>query len=164
MLNFTQKEMSLLKDEQKQEQLCVQKYQSFASQAQDPALKTLLTNLSQQEQQHLNTINQLISGQMPATGGSQQQGTQQAPPPAAQNGQQSGEVTFPGFQSQSQSDALLCEDLLSTEKHVSSTYNTAIFEFKDPNVRQVLNHIQKEEQQHGESLYQYMAAHGMYNA
>ena len=58
----------------------------------------------------------------------------------------------------------MCEDLLSTEKYVSSTYNTAIFEFRDPGVRQVLNHIQKEEQQHGEGLYAYMASHGMYQA
>ena len=43
-------------------------------------------------------------------------------------------------------DKLLCQDALSTEKYVSSTYNTSIFEFRDKNIRQVLNHIQKEEQ------------------
>ena len=32
----------------------------------------------------------------------------------------------------------------------------------DKNVRQVLNHIQKEEQEHGEKIYNYMASHGMY--
>ena len=30
-----------------------------------------------------------------------------------------------------------------------------------PQARDVLNHIQKEEQQHGKQLYDYMAAHGM---
>ena len=44
-------------------------------------------------------------------------------------------------------DKMLCSDSLSTEKFVSSTYNTAIFEFRDKNIRQVLNHIQKEEQE-----------------
>lgn len=62
-----------------------------------------------------------------------------------------------------QRDSYLCTDLLSTEKHVSSVYNTAIFEFKDTNTRNVLNHIQKEEQQHGEQIYNYMAQNGMYN-
>ncbi|WP_334299750.1 spore coat protein [Terrisporobacter sp.] len=30
-------------------------------------------------------------------------------------------------------------------------------------MRQVLNHIQKEEQDHGEKIYNYMNQHGMYN-
>lgn len=60
-------------------------------------------------------------------------------------------------------DKLLCQDALSTEKYVSSTYNTSIFEFRDTNIRQVLNHIQKEEQEHGEQIYNYMNKHGMYN-
>lgn len=62
-----------------------------------------------------------------------------------------------------QADAVLCNDMLMTEKYVSDTYNTAIFEFMDSNVRQVLNHIQKEEQQHGEGIFNYMKNNGMYN-
>jgi len=42
-------------------------------------------------------------------------------------------------------------------------YNISIFEFADANVRQALNHIQKEEQQHGEGIFNYMKSHGMYN-
>ncbi len=62
-----------------------------------------------------------------------------------------------------QKDSYLCTDLLSTEKHVSSVYNTAIFEFKDTGIRDVLNHIQKEEQRHGEQIYNYMSQNGMYS-
>ena len=69
----------------------------------------------------------------------------------------------PQIPSYNQEDKILCADLLSTEKYVSSTYNTAIFEFRDENVRNVLNHIQKEEQEHGKKIYDYMASHGMYN-
>ena len=61
-----------------------------------------------------------------------------------------------------QQDSYLCTDALSTEKHVSSVYNTGIFEFKDPGIREALNHIQKEEQQHGEQIYNYMEINGMY--
>lgn len=57
----------------------------------------------------------------------------------------------------------LCTDLLSTEKHVSSVYNICVFEFRDTNIRDTLNHIQKEEQQHGEQIYNYMSQNGMYN-
>ncbi|ARE89310.1 Coat F domain protein [Clostridium formicaceticum] len=49
-----------------------------------------------------------------------------------------------------------------TEKYVSATYNTAIFEFTNTNVRQILDHIQKEKQQHGEDIFNYMQSHGMY--
>ncbi|BBB90907.1 MAG TPA: spore coat protein [Methylomusa anaerophila] len=54
-------------------------------------------------------------------------------------------------------------DMLMTEKYVSGVYDTAIFEFADSNIRQTFNHIQKEEQQHGEDLFHYMQANGMYN-
>jgi spore coat protein CotF len=53
--------------------------------------------------------------------------------------------------------------MLMTEKYVSGAYDTAIFEFRDPQVRQILNHIQKEEQQHGEAIFNYMESMGMYN-
>jgi spore coat protein CotF len=155
MISFNQKETSYLQDAQKMEELCIKKYAGYANQAQDPELKQLMTQLGQQEQQHLDSINQLLAGQLPSTGGGQQQAGQQ------QGAQQ---TVFPPISggAPNQSDAVLCEDQLSTEKHVSSTYNTAVFEFRDANVRQILNHIQKEEQQHGERIFNYMASHGMY--
>jgi spore coat protein CotF len=60
------------------------------------------------------------------------------------------------------SDKDLCTDMLMTEKYVSGAYDTAIFEFKDASVRDVLNHIQKEEQKHGEAIFAYMQSKGMY--
>lgn len=167
MISFNQKETSLLEDQKKQEEICVKKYQGFAQQAQDPQLKQLFQTLAQQEQSHLDSINQMLSGQLPSMSGQNQQ------PP--QNGQQaqsggqpqfSNQLAFPPIQmgSSAQNDKDMCEDLLSTEKYVSSAYNTAIFEFRDANVRQALSHIQKEEQQHGQQLFAYMSAHGMCNA
>ena len=50
------------------------------------------------------------------------------------------------------------------EKHVSSLYDISVFEFSDTNMRKALNHIQAEEQQHGEKLYAYMNANGMYQS
>ena len=49
-----------------------------------------------------------------------------------------------------------------TEKYISSAYNTTVFEFKDTNAREALNHIQKEEQQHGEGIFNYMNKKGLY--
>ena len=57
----------------------------------------------------------------------------------------------------------MCSDLLMTEKYVSGSYNTTIFECRDTEVRDVLNHIQKEEQKHGEAIFKYMESKGIYS-
>ncbi len=54
-------------------------------------------------------------------------------------------------------------DVLATEKHASHLYDTCIFEFNDENARNALNHIQKEEQEHGKMIYDYMSVNGMYS-
>ena len=60
-------------------------------------------------------------------------------------------------------DEFMLRDMLSTEKHVSSVYNTSVFEFKNPACRKMLSHIQSEEQQHGEMIYAFMNCNGMYS-
>ncbi len=162
MNHLTQKERMLLEDQKKHEELCIQKYQNYVKQAQNPQLKQMFTQFANHEQQHLNTINQILNGQIPNV--SQQGGQQQ---------QSQGNTNFQNqtmlnnslnLSSGNQNDALLCQDALATEKYVSSTYDTTIFEFTNPQIRQVLNHIQKEEQQHGEGLYNFLQSHGMYHS
>jgi len=160
-IQLSQKEKSLLMDQKTHEETCVDKYTKYANQAQDPQLKQLFNSYSAKEQEHLNTINQLLNGQVPSMGGQQNQGQQ------AQNQQQmtSGaqtQMTSTVQGNYNQEDAKLCKDMLMTEKYVSGAYDTAVFEFRDTNVRQILNHIQKEEQQHGEGIFQYMQGQGMY--
>lgn len=160
MLNLNSKERMLLQDEKKHEELCIEKYNKYSEMASNPELKNLFSQLSEKEKQHLNTINQMLSGVLPNTnsgqGGKQQ--NQQS------NNQSSNEQKLNYYQSQTDfnNDKMLCQDSLSGEKYVSSTYDTAIFEFRDTNARQVLNHIQKEEQEHGEKIYNYMEQYRMY--
>lgn len=154
MLTLTQKENSLLQDEKKHEETCIQKYNEYANKATSPQLKALFQQLGQKEQEHLNTINQIISGTVPNINAQPQAQAQQQQPMQNSMSQNS--------ENNNPNDAYLCTDALSTEKYVSSTYNSSIFEFKDPNIRQTLNHIQKEEQEHGEQIYNYMAQNGMY--
>lgn len=149
-LKLTNKETALLKDQQKHEKVCIQKYQTYASQASDPQLKQLLNTYADQEQQHLNTITQMLNGQVPTMSSS---------------ASQSAPTSFSASQGavNKQSDSALCNDMLMTEKFVSGAYDTAIFEFKDTAMREALNHIQKEEQEHGNGIFQYMQSQGMYN-
>lgn len=151
-MNLSQKETMLLKDMRSKEQICIEKYGKYSAEASDTQLKDLFNQLGQNEQQHLQTLDQIISGNIPQMGGGQQQQAQapQSIQPSTSSPQQK------------QNDSYLCTDALSTEKHVSSAYNTSIFEFGDPAIRNILNHIQKEEQQHGEQIYNYMSVNGMY--
>ncbi|NLJ88885.1 MAG: spore coat protein [Epulopiscium sp.] len=159
-VQLTQKERMLLEDQKSHEEVCIKQYKEYANQAKDPQLKQLFNNYASKEQEHLNTINQILNGQVPQMSSSQSQ----------QGGQSSQSMTMgqsnnqSGSQSQNynQEDAVLCQHMLMTEKYVAGTYNTAVFEFKDPSIRQVLNHIEKEEQEHGEGIFNYMYQHGMY--
>jgi spore coat protein CotF len=165
----------LLEDNKKHEQLCIQKYHSYASQASSPELQQLFQTHASHEQQHYHTIDQLLNGQIPnisQQGGTQQQQQQQQQQQLQQQQQQQLQQQQQQLQQQqmnpqpglaNQVDAFLCNDLLNTEKYISGVYDTTIFEFTNPQVRQVLNHIQKEEQKHGEDIFLYMQSHNMYN-
>ncbi len=159
MTQWTQKEATLLKELQEQEKLCVEKYGQYAGRASDPELRLLFDNIRQMEVQHYDTLTTLLeNGQLPQQNQQGQQGQQNQqnqqimPPPSASSGPMSAGSAV---------DQYLCMDALSTEKYVSGSYDTSIFEFCDPSVRQALNGIQTAEQRHGEMLYGYMARHGI---
>ena len=149
-MKLTQKETTLLKDLKASEELCIEKYGTYAERAEDPELKTLFETIRTAELQHLSTIESLMQGTVPMMGG----GTQQ-------QSQQTSACCGGCNKTASRNDEFLCHDALDTEKHVSSLYDTCIFEFNDAGARDALNHIQKEEQEHGKKLYDYMSCHGM---
>lgn len=149
-MQLTQKETSLLKDLKEQEKLCVEKYAKYASSATDQQLQKLFAQIAQVEQQHFATLTQIENGTVPQQGGGSQS-------------QQSFSATYVADTPDKQADRYLCADALAAEKHVSHLYDTCVFEFKDDKLRNTLNHIQKEEQNHGKLLYDYMSANGMYS-
>jgi len=152
-MTLTQKETMLLEDMKSQEKLCIEKYTRFGSEACDGNLKNLFNYMCSVEQKHLETLDKISAGQVPTVNG---------------GGQSNQPVCTPVYASCSaddvnkKKDAFLCQDALSGEKHVSSVYDTCIFEFSDSSLRNVLNHIQKEEQKHGEMIYGYMSCNNMY--
>lgn len=155
---LTEKETMLLNDLKSEEKLCIDKYNKYASQACDQQLKNIFSSIGQTEQNHYDTITQMLNGTVP----SMNMGSNQKPN-FQTNSQQNLTQQQSYGQDQRKNDEYLCTDALGTEKHVSSTYNTCIFEFKDENTRNTLNHIQKEEQEHGKKLYDYMSQNGMYS-
>ncbi|QAT42385.1 spore coat protein [Aminipila luticellarii] len=170
---LTEKERTLLNDLKSEEKLCIDKYNKYSSEASCGELKNLFSSLEGVEQNHYDTITQILNGNTPSMGmgGSQKPNLQQMSgqnPISQQMSAQSQSSQQMSGQSQSggqdkTKDKYLCSDALGTEKHVSSMYDTCIFEFKDENVRNALNHIQKEEQEHGKKIYDYMSQNGMYS-
>ena len=152
-MTLTQKENSFLCDLKSQEQLCIEKYSKYATMAHDPALKQLFGDISRTEQAHLSTICEILGGK-------------EVSMPSESPSATAAKITpspSPCDADDKQEDGYLCRDSLAMEKHVSAVYDTAVFEFTSPVLRDTLAHIQKEEQNHGEMLYNYLAANGMYS-
>ena len=150
-MKLTEKERTLIEDLKGQEKLCVEKYSKYAAEASDSQLKDLFHGIASVEQQHYSTLESIEGGTVPGTS-SGSSGT--TPLPQSFSKAPAGSDT--------KTDAYLCSDLLSTEKHASHLYDTCVFEFQDTAVRQTLGHIQQEEQTHGKLLYDYMKVNGMY--
>jgi len=149
---LSQKEKLFLQDLKSEEELCVLKYKNYAEQAQDQQLSQLFNKLSSEEQKHYDTINQLLQGNMSTIQAGQSTGLNNM-------AQSNSSMQSSGG---NKSDKHLLHDMLSTEKYVSSSYDKSVFESAQPAIRQALQHIQKDEQSHGEQLFQYMESHGMY--
>ena len=151
-MTLTQKETDILKDLKSQEQLCVDKYKRYECEACDPALRSLFSEIRRTEENHLSTVSRILSGDEVAMN---------AAPPSAASEKYNGAKSECDA-SAKEKDAFMCKDALAMEKHVSGVYDTGIFEFNSPVLRDTLAHIQKEEQNHGEMLYNYMSQNGMY--
>ena len=148
-MKLSQKESDLMKDLKKQEQLCIDKYTKSAESASDAQLKKLFKKIASTEQKHLKTLEQIEKGTCPKLAGSKAQMPEfKAAYTAKQNADK-------------ENDCYLCNDLLTMEKHASHLYDTCVFEFVSDPVRSVLNLIQKQEQEHGKMIYDYMKANSM---
>jgi len=119
------------------------------------------------QQQAGSAQQQAGSAQQQQAGSAQQQQAGSAQQQQAGSAQQqqagSAQQSMQWGMGKNTEDKMLCSDLLSTEKYVSGAYDTAVFEAVNTTVRQALQHIQQDEQQHGHMLFTYMQAHGMYN-
>lgn len=149
---LTEKETAAIKDLQTQEQTCIEKYARYAGEAKDPVLKDLFSDLQKKEQQHYDSLGQVLSGTVPSCNCNDSDGRDYSP--------KATYSTMTDSQDK-KSDCFLATDCIGTEKMVSSEYNTDVFVFGDTNVRKLLADIQVEEQNHAEMLYKYKTVNGM---
>ena len=152
-MNLTEKERLLLTDLKADEQLCIEKYTRYESEAHDEGLKQIFKTIKEAERGHLTTICEILEGKevsMPSES------------PSATAAMPECEMSTCTADEKAE-DAFLAKDALSMEKKVAGSYNTSIFEFSSPVLRDTLAHIEKEEQNHGEMLWCYLNTNGMYN-
>lgn len=148
---LTNKESTLIKDNLAAEYLCIRKYEQYAALSSDQQLKQVFTDLANKEKDHATTLKNILT----QNGVNNQNLFESYTSPQGDLSSMQNNLGT--------TDAQLLNDALSTEKHVSSSYNNAILESVDPNIRKQLQHIQQEEQNHAETLFNAMQSRGWYN-
>ena len=132
MVNLTNKERFLLEGEKYQQQLAIDKYNNFSLQAADPILKTIFSNLSEIEENHLNMVNEMLQGRIP------QINTQNLHPYYTNTSSLSneylniGNMTITSMDNSfDDGDKIICFDALTTEELLHSTYSASSLEFEE---------------------------------
>lgn len=148
-----EKERTVIQDLQTQEKSCIEKYGKYAQQARDPELKNLFRTLQGKEQEHYDSLSQVLSGTVPKVNCNDSDGRTYQP-----------KATYTSVMASEDKmqDAFLATDCIGTEKLVSGEYNSEVFAFEDSDVRKLLADIQVEEQNHAEMLYKYKTANEMF--
>ncbi len=149
-MKLNQKEAQLVTELKAQEQLCIQKYDFYSKQATDPELKKLFKTLLKHEQAHYDMLQSLTDGKIPEIKNRK---------PLSLNFEP--QKTHSGKKEDLEFDKFLCTDLITTEKYVATDSNNDLFYFVSPEVRNVLNAIMTDEQNHAEMIWKYKQANKM---
>ena len=115
-----EKERTVIQDLQTQEQCCIEKYGKYAQQAKDPELKALFLELQGKEQEHYDSLTQVLNGNVPECDCNDTAGRDYLPKAA---------YTEDDNSEDKKNDAFLATDCIATEKLVSGEYNTDVFAF-----------------------------------
>lgn len=142
----TAKELALIKDMKDQEKLCADKFTKYADEASDCQLRELFNSFAEAETDHYNAVCSMESGEVPEICDCCDE-----------------EQEFTDSSEDKNLDTYLCSDALASQKHVSHLLDTCIFEFTDAPSRDALNKIQRNTQNQGKIIYDYMSANGMYS-
>ena len=149
---LTEKETTTIQDLITQEESCIEKYKRYSKEAKDPVLAALFSEIQSYEQQHHDTLNQILTGTVPSTNCNCSEGASYNPTATYDSMTNSEDK---------KNDCFLVTDCIGTEKLVSGEYSSNVFNFSDSKVRKALADIQIEEQNHAEMLYKYKTVNGM---
>lgn len=166
MVNLTSKERFLLEGEKYQEQLAIDKYNDYALQSQDNALKNLFFNLVKIEENHLNMINEMLQGNVPKINKNNLHPYYENNSINSNDYINIGNITLTamdGDNSYDDGDKIICFDALTTEELLHSTSSTSSLEFENTDFENILKYIIDEKSENIKYLNNYMIKKGMYN-
>lgn len=66
-MQLTEKEQSVIKELQTQEKSCVEKYRFYESSAKDPELQKLFHQIGDEEQEHFDSLADVLKGNVPGS-------------------------------------------------------------------------------------------------
>ena len=151
-MELSTKEKELLKDLRDQEKLCITKYDKYAASACSSELQTLFNSMAKVEREHHKTIVGMMDGKV------------ESAPSAISNSMTATAAAAHTRTRRAARTMRLCARICLLPKSMSRRfYDTCVFEFTNPQARKMLNHIQAEEQQHGQQLYAFMSNNNMYS-
>ncbi|WP_455539873.1 spore coat protein [Terrisporobacter sp.] len=165
MVNLTSKEKFLLEGEKYQHQLAIDKYNNYATQAQDIILKNLFSNLVKIEEKHLNIINEMLQGIVPKI-------NNETIHPYYENNYINsndylniGNITLSPIDNSPyvDGDKIICFDALTTEELLHSTSSASSLEFKNTELESTIKYIINEKSENIKYISDYMTKKGMYN-
>ena len=152
MITLSEKEKYIINDLKAQEELCIQKYEFYENMAYDPELKQLFKDIRKKEQEHLNSLNSVLNGEVPMSDVNDY---------SAQKYKTNSNYHQNSSQEEKDHDSFLATDAIAMEKYVSGAYNFDLFQFGNNKLRRLLSDIEVEEQNHAEMLYKYKVANAM---
>jgi len=152
MIKLTEKEKYIIEDLKAQEKLCIQKYAFYEHMAFDPELQKLFKDVKTKEEEHLNSLNEVLNGVVADSDVNDY---------SAKNYKPKAAYHETSEQKEKDHDSFLCTDAITMEKYVSSAYNFDLFQFANNKLRQLLADIEVEEQNHAEMFYKYKVANAM---
>ena len=149
---LTEKEKTAVQDLQTQEETCIEKYGKYEQEARDGELKSLFKKIQKEEQQHYDSLGQVLKGTVSPCNCNDSDGKEYNP-----------KATYDSLTNSEdkKNDCYLATDCIGTEKLVSSEYNSDVFCSGNAEIRKLMADIQVEEQNHAQMLYKYKQANGM---
>ncbi|GAB6098190.1 hypothetical protein JCM16358_00690 [Halanaerocella petrolearia] len=171
-MQLTAKEEELILDNLAAEEICIHKYEMYANNASDKQIKGLFNNLANQERKHAQALTDMLDGDFQSVKQGGQQGQteqmQSVSDLAMTDKQNNMEIANSAMATKNDqdydsfSDRQLLQDALMTEKHVSTSYDNAVLESANRKIVQNLEHIQQEEHNHAQQLFEMMNQKGWY--
>ena len=176
-MQLTSKEKTLIADTLTAEEICNQKYKYYSANASDQEVRDLFSDLVQQEDQHVQMLNDALNGNFDIEAAQERSSSfrQQSQKQSGKsdikmtNKKSDMEIANTAMSAKNTKDVeglddrQILQDSLMTIKHLSGNYDISILEAANNEVFQTLEQIQHDKHLHKQEIFQLMNQKGWYS-